>query len=139
MAIWCSEFEARTAMDEAPATVDRINLSRGFFRLWLAIALFWIAGSGWILWDSLRTNCADLRVVDQTKLPIEMTNRELICAYASSLPPLPAGYVLVEETKALQKLRDRAVAVIVLPPLGLLIFGCVIFWVGRGFRRPRSN
>jgi hypothetical protein len=78
-------------------------------------------------------------VVDKTKLPIEMTNRELVCAYASSLPPLPTGFVLDEETRGLRQVRDRAVAVIVLPPLGLLIFGCMIFWVGRGFRQRRSN
>jgi hypothetical protein len=114
-----------------------MNLTRGFFRLWLVISLLWIAGSGWILRDNLRSDCSD--VSGPHKPPTEMSDHELVCALAS-LPPPPAGFVLDQDPAiAGWNLRVRAAEWIALPPLGLLLLGCAIIWVGRGFRSPYSK
>jgi hypothetical protein len=84
-----------------------MNFRRGFFRLWIVLTVLWIVGMSWAKWDTLlgRPWTFDWPQGGE-----------------SWKPPLIVP-------------RGRAVMLITLPPLGLLGFGCALFWVAYGFRR----
>jgi hypothetical protein len=82
-----------------------MNLRRGFFRLWIAVAVLWVIAATWILWDHVFDPWAAFPVV------------------------------LPSDREALNYQRLYAVALIVVPPIALFGFGLVCFWVVRGFRQ----
>jgi hypothetical protein len=94
------------------------SMRRGLFRLWVVLTVLWIAGGAWLLWDDLT---AKLRPED-------------LAANASVNPPLPGGFILETILDDVHKRRIHAVELVLVPPLGLLVLGCLGFWVGRGFR-----
>src|SRR5947209_6702605 len=114
------------------------SLRRGFLRLWFLVALLWIGGSLWILADNLRPGCADRPTV-QNRSRTDLSDRQLICAYATTLPQLPEGFVLDSERSALWNLRVKTIAVVALPPVALFLFGWAVFWVARGFRSSQQE
>jgi len=94
-----------------------LSARRGFCRLWLVLAVIWIAGGAWLLWDDLT---GKLRPED-------------LAEQASFNPPVPEGYIL-DTILGVHERRIYAVGSVLVPPLGLLALGCAGFWVVRGFR-----
>jgi hypothetical protein len=68
-----------------------MNIQRDLFGLWLVLSVIWIAGGAWVLWDDLIGNLRP----------------EELAAHATSIPPIPEGYILTStlENVAVPRLR----------------------------------
>jgi hypothetical protein len=82
-----------------------MNLRRGLFRLWIIVAVLWVAAATWALWDRFFDPWVDF----------------------------PAAVPSDQETLEYQRLY--ALALIVVPPIALFVVSLVCFWVARGFRQ----
>jgi hypothetical protein len=116
-----------------------VNWKRGFFRLWLVIALLWLIPVGVVVAKQLikdllvpATLEASERAANEScKQPREIDPLEgLICKFeeevygkSGSLRVHPAAYV------------SLMLAIVLLPPLVLLLPGMVVAWIVRGFVR----
>jgi|GraSoi_2013_60cm_1033757.scaffolds.fasta_scaffold77235_1 hypothetical protein len=92
-----------------------MSIRRGFFRLWLVLSALWIASGVCLFWDHLS---GKLR-------PDE------IAAQASAHPP--EDHILTTALDGARKRRIHAIEFVLLPPFGLLVFGCASIWVAGGF------
>lgn len=90
-----------------------MNLRAGILRLWLVFSVFWIAGSGWILWDDLRGNCPD--VADPNGINV--------CELDKTFGGWPS-YEMA-----------RAIEIVVGVPFLTLVLGTSLLWVWRGFSK----
>ena len=90
-----------------------MNFRSGILRLWITFSVFWVAGSGWILWDDLRGECPDVADPNGTN----------ICELAKKFGSWPS-YETV-----------RAVQIVVGIPLLALVLVASLLWVWRGFSK----
>jgi hypothetical protein len=133
-----------------------INLIRGLLRLWVVLALVWVGLTTWLQWDALASIPVDATIRVQSAdgvIPEDLRRaKDLETVYqAGEMPPdMRADYEKVRPM-LLQKLQDEggtwggatvperprrrdAVAFVLLPPFGVLVFGVGLFWVAQGFR-----
>jgi hypothetical protein len=92
-----------------------MSIRLGFFRLWLVLSALWIASGIWLFWDDLS---GKLR-------PDE------IAAQANAHPP--EGHILTTALDGARERRIHAIEFVLLPPFGLLVFGCASISVAGGF------
>lgn len=93
-----------------------MGLVRGFFRLWLLATVVWIGVMTWLFYDQI-FYCVDGDIrsfFDNIGLPMNCENA----------------------TKSFRRSPIHAIVLIVVPPAALLLFGCAVGWVVRGFRAP---
>ena len=95
-----------------------MNIERGLFGLWLVLSVIWIAGGAWVLWDDL----------------IGKLRPEELAAHATSIPPIPEGYILTSTLENVQARRRHALDLVLLPPFGLFALCCAGLCVARGFQ-----
>jgi hypothetical protein len=113
-----------------------MNWKRGLFRLWTFVTLVWVAASSWQLWDYLTNDCDSIARrnfsdgVECTIQSAAMFGLENIATIFDDDRWPPWRPTLTEV---------YAAKWILVPPVGLLIFGYLGFWVGRGFQRPPSK
>jgi len=137
---------------EQGGVMGKRNWSRGFFRLWVALSLFWIMFvCGAAIVDLVRT----------LRLPLEPSTFALAeqeankkCGPLRSLEQIECreevGFALTDQEMAAEetwreKRQERldnlasdlaiVLGLAVLPPLMLLLPGLVIAWIRRGFAR----
>ena len=138
---------------EQGGVMGKRNWSRGFFRLWVALSLFWIMFvCGAAIVDLVRT----------LRLPLEPSTFALAeqeadkkCGPSRSVEQIECreevGFALTDQEKAAEetwrdayeKQQERldnlatdlavVLGLAVLPPLMLLLPGLVIAWIRRGF------
>ena len=103
-----------------------MTLERGFFRWWMALALVWVLGTSWLLWGDLLVDCNHLLAKHDVNAVADCDLDEMVAkAHPQSLWPIDV--------------QLHAAEWISLPPLGILVIGCLGFGIARGFRRPFSN
>ena len=95
-----------------------MNIERSVFGLWLVLSVIWIAGAAWVLWDDLNGNLRP----------------EELAAQATSIPPIPEGYILTSTLENVQARRRHALHLVLVPPFGLLALGCAGLYVARSFQ-----
>lgn len=134
-----------------PGKVVKMNWKRGLLRAWLVLAVCWAGILGFEVGDRL---CANDRnpyqflTYDQLIELGGVRGKKPIAAPASvSLETANALLVAKDEVKREQSLcfpdrlridwgvRSSALGLIIGPPIGLLILGYALLWIGRGFRR----
>ena len=101
-----------------------MNLKRGFFRLWLLLAVLWVGATVWSFYDDL-------------------LERPWTLNWASCSAPVESGPFtgFVDcgpnsdgvQVRALSN-RWFAIKMIGVPPIATFLLGCALLWVGRGFR-----
>src|SRR5262249_7998664 len=136
-------------------TMGQRNWSRGFFRLWLALSLFWILFCcGAAIVDLVRT----LRLPPEPPtFSLAEQEADKKCGPSRTLEQIECreevGFALTDQQRAAEetwrdayeKRQERLdnlaldlaamLGLAVLPPLMLLLPGLVIAWIGRGFAR----
>lgn len=116
-----------------------MNWSRGFFRLWIAIACLWIGTATVILYQVWQDELSreNMELASLAKKPL------------SSLPPISkddsnpfarfvaegrsASEIAVASAQQRRKSIENFIYFGLLPPLVLLAVGMVIRWIVRGF------
>jgi hypothetical protein len=102
---------------------------RGFFRLWLALSVIWIAVTGytarddlWLLtqWDVLKDR-SEGGSSHPTKETASTDNQALL------------NQRIAEASQVLRETAFGALGVVLLPPLSTLLAGLLLSWIGRGF------
>jgi hypothetical protein len=103
-----------------------MNLRRGLLRLWMALALTWIAGAAWLLRGDLMGDCDHLLRASDLNIRLDCDLGKITPwnDYSKDLPSVPR----------LLSVQIIAAEWVLLPPLGSLVIGCVGFWIARGFR-----
>jgi hypothetical protein len=87
-----------------------MNLRRGFFRIWIALSVLWVALSTWLIWESC----------------VRDSDGYLWCSV------LDGDWIM--ELRYFGWRDGLRIATAVLSvPVGLLIIGATSFWVKRGF------
>ena len=125
-----------------------MNWKQGLLRLWIVAALLWMVGSGTIVWDDLvqRTTKFEVTAPDQRHWLIVTygdVSAVQVLEWAKKRPTeevasLPQASFL-EYNKPLPLLsRTRPFSILLLPPLAILLLGCVGYWVASGFRKGRA-
>ncbi len=119
-----------------------MNWARGLFRLWLVLALLWIGAAAW---------------TERDKLCWASPNDRRVEASAADGPPvLPLVLARIDETLIEETYhslvdclpprggvttwwrgREPMLLAMLGPPVGAFVVGCMLLWVGRGFRRTR--
>ena len=95
---------------------------RGFYRLWIAASLLWIAAFlGWYFWKSCFYGAEVFLGEDQ----------RLWCWSGEG-----DWYEAVGEFSA--GTYARLIAIILIVPIAMLLIGYIIAWVVRGFARPQG-
>ena len=139
-----------------------MNMSRGFFRLWVVISLIWIGILLPFYWSMLFPQMKVVRfsehnspAPDGTPLPnffLRSQNGE-ICVLAfrqsddvkigqwlhlkdirESVRNLPKGTCLEFDTRLNMKERLNVLLLIMSLPIFLIMFGSLVSWIWRGFR-----
>jgi hypothetical protein len=115
-----------------------MHWARGFFRLWLVLSLLWIGGTAWRERDRLCWAASNERRVEAMG-----TNSPLVLAridetlieetYHSLVDCLPAHGGVTTWWRS----REPVLLMMFGPPLAAFVAGCVLLWVGRGFRLTR--
>lgn len=119
-----------------------MNWSRGFFRLWIAIACLWIGGATLIAYQEWQSELSRER---EATPPIQAKSEGN--AFAPLIPPqnldtwsqflrAPNEDLQIHRAEAARRRRDLIETYIyagLLPPLALLGVGLVIRWIVRGF------
>jgi hypothetical protein len=123
---------------EPPFDVEKgMNWARGFFRLWLVLSALWIGAMAWTERDQLCSASHDRRVeavVADSPLVLARIDETLLeGAYHSLVDCLPPR----GGADAWWRSREPVLLMVLGPPIGAFIFGCVLLWVGRGFRLTR--
>jgi len=95
-----------------------MNIERSVFGLWLVLSVIWIAGGAWVLWGDL----------------IGKLRPEELAAQATSIPPIPVGYILTSTLENVQARRRLALHLLLVPPFGLFALGCAGLYVARSFQ-----
>lgn len=108
-----------------------IRWSRGLFRTWIVLTILWIGAIGYV---TLQDHYSGRGLTDEEvgitpqSIAKPITNDEMIAAK----PPF-------DPTKPYEVLRPpinypRVIALSMVPPGLVLLFGCAGWWVLRGFR-----
>jgi hypothetical protein len=114
-----------------------MNWKRGLFRLWLVIAVGWIAAATFLWWDDL--TCSRCTVVNEAKKPAGYENTTSVL-----LPDgTPVAIQTLDHAAALRAARlfiwnekgSTILGTALGPPIALLLLGYTLVWIGRGFRR----
>jgi hypothetical protein len=92
-----------------------MSIRHGFFRLWLVLSALWIASGVWLFWDDLSGRLRPDEIAAQT----------------NARPP--QGHILPTILNGVRERRIHAIEFVLLPPFGLLVFGCASMWVAGGF------
>ena len=139
-----------------------MNWRRGLFRVWLVVSALWVLGCSLIMfmWSDNIAREVNLALTSNS-------NKELLSLWCTSelgIPPLPEGFVLEEGVflekcaKKDPKLREAwaagdsfskqlfrvaevllpPLALVLVPPLFVLVLGASIGWALLGFRKPNS-
>jgi hypothetical protein len=114
----CADLEKLAKRWAKGTAGGSMRVRRGFFRLWLVLAVIWIAGGSWLLQDDLTGKLRPEELAEQARLN----------------PPPPEGFVLDTTLENVHARRRYAFELVLLPPFGLLAIGCAGFWVARGFQ-----
>ncbi len=117
-------------------TLARLNWRRGLIRLWVILALPWIAGTVALRWDHVTDALETLRLARTVDMSEDDCQPGLGGEAQRSLCELKAQ--LREQTarniaRAREDLSDAALWIIG-PPVLLLVLGGILVWVVRGFR-----
>lgn len=121
-----------------------MNLKRGLFRLWLAIALLWIAAGSWVLRHDLSADCENLFLRHEG---LDGLKTELVCKALVNQRNFERGLDvndrrdigIKERWIDLVDVQWTAVQWLVLPPLLLFGLGVISLWVGCGFRLSKTK
>lgn len=97
---------------------SKMTPERGFFRLWIAVALIWIFASVWLLRGNLTADCNHVLRFENDITAVVNCRLEKIAASSSRWP---------------LRMQISAAGWVVIPPLGVLAIGFIGFWVLRGF------
>ncbi|MGJ4899447.1 hypothetical protein ACQR2B_30995 [Bradyrhizobium oligotrophicum] len=120
-----------------------MNISRGLFRLWLVLSLFWAASVGVITYQTLPPELPDAPWVKPTSDYLsKLSDDELKALYAKTTGKpafdpskpytvLPLGFVLDDPRRDAIK---AAVAQATIVPGIVLLVGASLVWAVRGFR-----
>ncbi len=112
-------------------TMIRINFVRGLFRLWLVLAIGWIAGSSFIVGKDLfriQPNYEHINSLGSQDLDY-LIQEELRALKDKSYHPRSCPECEMPDWKG----RALAAGIMLSPPLILLLFGFACLWIVRGF------
>ena len=133
------------------------NLKRGFFRLWIFVALLWalpglIINAGPLGVYDLATTVGlrsqpTWELIDREGKKYTVTAPDAESAYEKAIGPLPPR--TSEQLEALADARRRrssaeaaerqnALLILFGPPVALLLLGYAVGWVFRGFRQRKA-
>jgi hypothetical protein len=107
--------DSRANLARCQAEAPLIALCRFPKPALLVLSVIWIAGGAWVLWDDL----------------IGKLRPEELAAHATSIPPIPQGYILTSTLENVQARRRHALDLVLLPPFGLFALGCAGLCVAR--------
>lgn len=112
--------------------------TRGLFRLWLVLSLLWIGAVAWaerdtLCWTSSNDRRVEAVVTDGPLVLARLDETLFEESYRSLIDCLPPRGHVVDWWRS----REPALLVALGPPLGAFVLGCVLLWVGRGFRGAR--
>jgi hypothetical protein len=115
-----------------------IRWKRGFFRIWILVALLWGAT---IVWVQINASPPPF----DPNMPFKIWYDDLPsprthsgCEDAAKKEPLVIVETCVEYAYARNRKDAEKVLLVVVPPLLLLMFGVGIGWIVRGFK-PQST
>jgi hypothetical protein len=150
----------RVEHDESTTGTYIVNWGRGFFRLWVVVFLLWVVAMAW-LFDPVAIYASPIRLLYEQagkKYEIEIPagrdkdtikrNLAEVIAEARSWEPnvAPSGGTPEERAASIIDSYDfdkprrellRFLMATLLPPIGLLMVGLTLRWIGAGFR-PRQ-
>jgi hypothetical protein len=106
-----------------------MNWSRGVFRLWLVVSVLWSLAIGGLCWIELKEGPFSTGLVTDTV--VSTTGEPVTALEGNSFRNL----VPVDQVISWRRLS----LVWFGPPLLTFLFGYTLLWVGRGFRRERSE
>ena len=102
-----------------------MNPRRGLFLLWVVLALAWTIGGAWELWYQLRARCGEIlesSVYTAVHCLVERADQGGVA--------FPRGWPIPTQITAIEW--------VLLPPVGVLIVGWVVFRVASN-RSQNSN
>lgn len=115
-----------------------MNWARGLFRLWLVLSVLWIGATAWLERDRLCWVAPAERRVQAavTSGPFVLAKLDETIfedIYTTVVDCLPRQ----DRANAWWRARQPVLLIVLGPPIGAFFLGCLLLWVGRGFRQSR--
>ncbi len=126
---------------ELPVADGAVNFRRGFFRLWVVLGVVWVLGCAWLAFQLQPGVIDPVKWAEQhasftAECKRDPQPQSIACRMADLFERLPLPVTSVEQQQnAIAYHYGKWAVVAIGGPLGVLLLGCIVGWIARGFRR----